>query len=133
MIEHEGEILHVLYTSDDIPENSRCLLELDWQRRFDSMQRHTGEHIFTGVFDKLFGGTNRGFQCGTRGIAASINIDTLQYTNWELHGKSLILKGKRFANRHVFDIADTLPIRKINASTMVIASGNSTHTYHKIR
>lgn len=78
-------------------------------------------------------GTNRGFQCGTRGIAASINIDTLQYTNWELHGKSLILKGKRFANRHVFDIADTLPIRKINASTMVVASGNSTHTYHKIR
>lgn len=78
-------------------------------------------------------GADRGFQCGTRGIAASINIDTLQYTDWEIHGKTLVLKGKRFANRHVFDIADTLQIRKINASTMVVASGDSTRTYHKTR
>ena len=34
---------------------------LDWDRRFDNMQRHCGEHILSGIFFALFGGVNRGF------------------------------------------------------------------------
>lgn len=34
---------------------------LDWERRFDNMQNHTGEHIFSGLVNQAFGFDNVGF------------------------------------------------------------------------
>lgn len=34
---------------------------LDWQRRFDNMQNHTGEHVFSGIVNAKFGFDNVGF------------------------------------------------------------------------
>ena len=123
VIEHEGEILHVLDTSDDIPANSGCLLELDWQRRFDSMQRHTGEHIFTGVFDKLFGGTNRGFHMGDDYMTIDIaledraKVDTITWDmvkEAELRSNEIIYQDMPMIVRHFdsFEEASKEPMRK---------------------
>lgn len=35
--------------------------EIDWELRFNRMQRHTGEHILSGVINSLFGYSNVGF------------------------------------------------------------------------
>ncbi len=43
-------------------EKVRCVL--DWQRRFDHMQMHCGEHVLSGTFMKLWGIENRGFHMG---------------------------------------------------------------------
>ena len=123
VIEHEGEILHVLDTSDAVPVNSVCLLELDWQRRFDSMQRHTGEHIFTGVFDKLFGGTNRGFHMGDDYMTIDIaledraKVDTITWDmvkEAELRSNEIIYKDMPMIVRHFdsFEEASKEPMRK---------------------
>lgn len=37
---------------------------IDWERRFDLMQQHTGEHIVSGVIHRLFGHDNSGFHVG---------------------------------------------------------------------
>ncbi len=37
---------------------------IDWQRRFDLMQQHTGEHIVSGIIHRLFGFHNVGFHMG---------------------------------------------------------------------
>ncbi len=37
---------------------------IDWQRRFDLMQQHTGEHIVSGILHRLFGYHNVGFHVG---------------------------------------------------------------------
>ncbi len=37
---------------------------IDWQRRFDLMQQHTGEHILSGLIHKKFGFHNTGFHVG---------------------------------------------------------------------
>ena len=37
---------------------------IDWERRFDQMQQHTGEHIVSGIVHKLFGFDNVGFHVG---------------------------------------------------------------------
>ena len=37
---------------------------LDWDRRFEHMQRHCGEHLLSGAFYRLFGGANHGFHMG---------------------------------------------------------------------
>ncbi len=38
--------------------------EIDWNRRFDLMQQHTGEHIVSGVIHRRFGFANVGFHVG---------------------------------------------------------------------
>ena len=37
---------------------------IDWSRRFDLMQRHTGEHIVSGIVSRRFGYHNVGFHMG---------------------------------------------------------------------
>ncbi len=37
---------------------------VDWERRFDFMQQHTGEHIVSGLLHKYFGCANVGFHLG---------------------------------------------------------------------
>ena len=37
---------------------------IDWERRFDLMQQHTGEHIVSGIIHKLYGHQNSGFHVG---------------------------------------------------------------------
>ena len=38
---------------------------IDWERRFDLMQQHTGEHILSGLIHEAFGYHNVGFHMGT--------------------------------------------------------------------
>ena len=38
--------------------------EIDWARRFDLMQQHTGEHIVSGLLHEKFGYMNTGFHVG---------------------------------------------------------------------
>ena len=51
---------------DELPfrTGARVLLSIDWEHRFDNMQRHLGEHILSGAIHRLFGGVNRGFHMG---------------------------------------------------------------------
>ena len=57
---HEGDTVH-------------C--QLDWDRRFDNMQRHCGEHILSGIFYALFGGVNRGFHMGQDYMTIDISLE----------------------------------------------------------
>lgn len=38
--------------------------EIDWSRRFDHMQQHTGQHVLSAAFDKLFGARTVSFHLG---------------------------------------------------------------------
>ena len=38
---------------------------IDWARRLDQMQQHTGEHIISGILHRLYGAHNTGFHVGT--------------------------------------------------------------------
>ena len=63
------EVIHTILWINGTPrpepgDSVRCLL--DWDRRFDNMQRHCGEHILSGIFYDMFGGVNRGFHTGQR-------------------------------------------------------------------
>lgn len=41
---------------------------IDWPRRFDLMQQHTGEHIVSGIINRRFGWHNVGFHMGSEVI-----------------------------------------------------------------
>ena len=57
--EKNGQIIH--YSDTEIPAGTQVHGEIDWKRRFDMMQQHTGEHIFSGVVNSMFGYNNVGF------------------------------------------------------------------------
>ena len=49
--------------------------KIDWDRRFDLMQQHTGEHIVSGIAHKMFGCHNVGFHMGADVI--TVDLDTV--------------------------------------------------------
>ena len=97
VIEKDGELIHVIDTKDEIPEGSECHLRINWERRFDNMQRHTGEHIFTGVFDREFGGTNRGFHMGDEYMTIDISLEDrakVDTITWDMVKKAELLSNE---------------------------------------
>lgn len=58
--ENESGIYHVL---DALPHTNRPVpCRLDWTRRFDHMQQHTGQHLLSAVMDHLYGAATVGFR-----------------------------------------------------------------------
>lgn len=81
----DDEIVHYVDHALEIGESVH--LTLDWNRRFDHMQNHTGEHILSGIIHKLFGYENVGFhmdeekiQADYDGVLTKENIDVIEQT-----------------------------------------------------
>ena len=76
-------------------------------------------------------GQECGFRCGVHGIAASINVTTRQYNSWRLSRNCLILDGKTFEGKRVFDISDTLKIKKLTSKMLTVEQEGETLNYRK--
>lgn len=78
--EKNEEVYHkiVVKPSEEIPSLknvSPVHCTIDWDRRFDNMQRHCGEHILSGIFYALYGGVNRGFHMGDEYMTIDIRLE----------------------------------------------------------
>lgn len=60
--EENGEIYHLC--SEALPVGATVTGVIDWDRRLDFMQQHSGEHIVSGIIHKKFGYHNVGFHMG---------------------------------------------------------------------
>ena len=60
--EKDGEILH--FCGQPLEKGSKVTGSIDWERRFDLMQNHSGEHIVSGLIHHKFGYNNVGFHMG---------------------------------------------------------------------
>lgn len=67
----EKEIHH--YVDVLPPECQRVRGVLDWERRFDLMQQHSGEHIVSGFVHRKYGYDNVGFHMGEEVITIDLN------------------------------------------------------------
>ena len=75
------KVLHVSEKGETIIHELEAPLEegtlaegvIDWQKRYDNMQQHTGEHIFSGLVHKHFGYDNVGFHMGTDEVTVDFN------------------------------------------------------------
>lgn len=56
----DGVIIH--YADQPLAVGSQAEGKIDWSRRFDLMQNHTGEHILSGIICNLFHCNNVGFR-----------------------------------------------------------------------
>ena len=59
-----GTVWHTVEDASGFAPGKTVRAVLDWQRRFDHMQMHCGEHVLSGRFFELFGVENHGFHMG---------------------------------------------------------------------
>ena len=61
------------YVEKEIPVGTRIKGCVDWNRRFDFMQQHSGEHIISGLVNKHYGYDNVGFHLGLQEVTLDFN------------------------------------------------------------
>ena len=92
--EKDGEVLHTV--TAPIAPGTPVHGKIDWDRRFDHMQQHSGEHIVSGIICRRFHCDNVGFHLGEKAVtidfnaviteedAAGIEVEANRYI-WENH------------------------------------------------
>ncbi|SDN89546.1 alanyl-tRNA synthetase [Psychrobacillus sp. OK028] len=69
----DGQIRHFL--AIPLPENTTEVNgQIDWDRRFDHMQQHAGQHILSAAFEQLFGFQTISFHLGKDTVTIDLNI-----------------------------------------------------------
>ena len=69
--EKDGELVH--YTDGPLEVGMDVIGKINWGRRFDLMQQHSGEHIVSGLVHEAFGYDNVGFHMGSEEITIDLN------------------------------------------------------------
>jgi Ser-tRNA(Ala) deacylase AlaX len=92
----EGEIRH--YLASPLVEGPASL-ELDWVRRFDHMQQHTGQHLLTAVAQDQFGWGTTAFHLG--GSVCDIELDAAAISPAEVERLEAAVAAEIRAHREV--------------------------------
>ena len=89
--EKDGVVFHTCAAPVEIGAEVSGVI--DWSRRFDHMQQHSGEHIISGILCKLYDCDNVGFHLGAETVTIDYNADI----TWEQ-----ALEAERLANETVW-------------------------------
>ncbi|MCT9872654.1 hypothetical protein N7568_25125, partial [Paenarthrobacter aurescens] len=67
--DNDGKILHKM---ERRPDSEIVHCELDWSRRFDHMQQHSGQHLLSAVCRELFDSNTVSFHLGKEYLTIDI-------------------------------------------------------------
>ena len=70
--EREGHVVHTC--NHPLAPGSQVEGDIDWPRRFDLMQHHSGEHIVSGIAHARYGCENVGFHMGSDVITIDLSV-----------------------------------------------------------
>jgi alanyl-tRNA synthetase len=71
VVDEEERIAHIL--AAPLAAEGEVAGEIDWMRRFDHMQQHSGQHLLSAVFEELFGLHTVSFHLGAE--SATIDLE----------------------------------------------------------
>ncbi len=114
VLEDDGRIVHLLEAG---VEAERIKGVIDWKRRFDHMQQHTGQHILSQSFYQFLQGETLSFHMGE--TSSTVEIDVRKISEEEVEEVERRANTIIFANREVKvhsvpeDRALTFPLRKL--------------------
>lgn len=112
VFEKDGRVYNQV---EEAPTGDSVECRIDFSRRFDLMQQHTGEHLLSAAFLKELGGINKGFHIGDE--YCTIDIDIPDITEDMGRAAELTANGYVFRNASVSaymtdrETADSLPLR----------------------
>jgi alanyl-tRNA synthetase len=90
--EEKNKIYHVIDKLPSKLDNLKC--RINWEKRFDNMQQHLGQHILSAAFEKLYDANTIGFHLSSNSV--TIDIDRV-LSNEDIN------KVEYFANQIVFN------------------------------
>ena len=90
--ERDGVVTHLC--DRELPVGTAVSGRIDWARRFDHMQQHSGEHIVSGMLCSTFHCDNVGFHMGTDVVTIDYNTDI----TWEQ-----VLEVEQRANAYIWE------------------------------
>lgn len=90
--EGDGAVLHILARPLD---GDQVRGEIDWARRFDHMQSHTGQHILSRAFEALAEAETVGFHLSADSLTIDLDHPTLE--------TAVIERAEALANQIVFE------------------------------
>ena len=90
--EKGGVITHLC--DKPLPVGGTASGEIDWARRFDHMQQHSGEHICSGLICAAFSCDNVGFHMGADVVTIDFNADV----TWDA-----LMDIERRANEYIYE------------------------------
>jgi alanyl-tRNA synthetase len=119
VIDHEdGSVTHVV--SGTVKPGEVVSGVIDWARRFDHMQQHTGQHVLSAAFDRLFGARTESFHMGTASATIDLarEVSATEVARAEDEANRIVWEDRmvhiRFASA---EEAAAMPLRKESART----------------
>ncbi|CAM3109877.1 DHHA1 domain-containing protein [Paenibacillus sediminis] len=94
--EEEGEVWHKV---EKLPAEMEVNCVIDWERRFDHMQQHSGQHLLSAVCLSLHGATTLSFHMGDD--HNTIDVDTPELTTIQLDALEREVNRQIYANRRI--------------------------------
>ncbi len=112
-LEEDGTIWHQV---TDAPNSSQISGEIEWHRRFDHMQQHTGQHILSAVFVDQLNANTIGFHIGSKTSTLDLNISKYsreQFRQIERTSNQIIWENQPISIQTIRDQdIPTIPFRK---------------------
>jgi alanyl-tRNA synthetase len=109
----DGRVWHVV--DRELAVGARLSGRVDRARRFDHMQQHTGQHILSAAFDRLFGARTVGFHLGAAvsTVDFAIELAPAQLATGEAEANRVVWEDLPVTIRFVGEAeAAGLPLRK---------------------
>src|SRR6185503_3529015 len=113
--EEDGSIAHVVEGTGTLDAGRAVQGEIDWARRFDHMQQHTGQHVLSAAFDRLFGARTISFHLGSDASTIDLarELTPKEIATAEKEANRVVWEDRPVAVRFVSaQEAATLPLRK---------------------
>ncbi|MCF6460623.1 alanyl-tRNA editing protein [Clostridium sp. Cult3] len=122
--EEGHDIIHVV---KDNVHSDKAQLSIDWENRFDYMQQHSGQHLLSSAFYKLYNGETVGFYIGKEYVYIDVDIPSISEVE--------IDKVEEFVNKIIFSNfqiksyiiekgdMDKIPVRKdpiVNSNIRIV-------------
>uniref|UniRef100_A0AAY5E8G2 Threonyl/alanyl tRNA synthetase SAD domain-containing protein n=1 Tax=Electrophorus electricus TaxID=8005 RepID=A0AAY5E8G2_ELEEL len=84
------EALHFITSA--LTQGQEVLLKVDWERRFDHMQQHSGQHLITALADSMFEYKTTSWELGRH--RSSIELDTATVKPGEMEALESVVNEK---------------------------------------
>jgi len=113
VFEDDSDIIHV--TKDNI-HSDKVMLNIDWENRLDNMQQHSGQHLLSAAFYKLYNAETISFHIGKDYVYIDITLPDLteeEAKKVEIYANRIIFSNFDIKSYYIEkkDI-DKIPVRK---------------------
>lgn len=123
---------HISAQSNCFSVGQTVALRLNWDRRFNHMQRHCGEHILSGIFFRELGAVNQGFHMGEEYMTIDLSVPDItweQAVTVEEYANKVVWSDTPTTIRHFEkrEDAELLPLRKplaLDEDITIVCVGN---------